>query len=175
MEIAARVARAHRRNHGDRLVSPRPGDIAPQQSAGARVLGNLLVPIAQERRGDTIDDFRLPPAERVVEIARRRPRPVRRAQPVLGVIGEGPRALARQVAVRIMRERDRRARALRDRDILVQIARRAIARRLIDAGNMPLGAIGRQTTTPSVAFLLIFSQKRIRKSFEIIAVSRAKF
>ena len=45
-------------------------------------------------------------------------------------------ALARQVPVRIMRERHRGARTLRDRDILVEIIRRAIARRLVDAGNM---------------------------------------
>jgi hypothetical protein len=131
-----------RRDHRNRLVGARPGDIAPQQRARARVLGDLLSPVAQERCGDTIDDSRLPPAQRVIEIARRRPRPVRRAQPVLGVIGKGPRALARQVAIRIMRERDRRARALRNRDILVESVRRAIARRLIDAGNMSLRGTG---------------------------------
>jgi hypothetical protein len=35
-----------------------------------------------------------------------------------------------------MRERDRRAGALADSHILVEIIRRAIARRLVDAGNM---------------------------------------
>ena len=136
MEIAARVAGTGRRDHRNRLVCARPGDIAPQKCARARVLGDLLSPVAQERCGDTIDDLRLPPAERVVEIRRRRPRPVCGAQAVLGVIGEGPRALTRQVPVRIMRKRDRRARALRDRDILVEIVRRAIAGGLVDAGNM---------------------------------------
>ena len=41
-----------------------------------------------------------------------------------------------------MRERVRRARPLRDRDILVEIIRRAIARRLVDAGNMSPSGIG---------------------------------
>jgi hypothetical protein len=73
------VAGTGRRDHGDGLVGAGPGDIAPQQRARARVLGDLLAPVAQERCGDTIDDFRLPPAERIVEIARRRARPARRA------------------------------------------------------------------------------------------------
>ena len=51
-------------------------------------------------------------------------------------------ALARQVPVRIMRERHRGARTLRDRDILVEIIRRAIARRLVDAGNLSLRGTG---------------------------------
>ena len=62
---------------------------------------------------------------------------IRRTQAVLGVIGEGPGALARQVPVRIMRKRDRRARALADSHILVQIIRRAIARRRAPHGPMP--------------------------------------
>jgi hypothetical protein len=136
------MSAARRRDRRNRLVGPRPRDIAPQKRARARVLGNLLAPIAQERCGDTIDDFRLPSAERIVEIRRRRPRPVRGAPTVLGVIGERPRTLAGQVPVRIMRERDSSTRASRDRDILVEIVRRAIARRLVDAGNVSLRGTG---------------------------------
>ena len=84
------------------LVDAAPVGVAAEHGAGAVVLEDLAVAVGEVERGGAVDGLRLPPAARIVRVARGVAGAARTHQPVLGVVGVGEGAVAGEIAVAVV-------------------------------------------------------------------------